>query len=214
MKTSILIPSLDADYLQELLPQITGPDREIVVCSPQRPEGDVVWVEDKQRLGNNLANRMAFEASTGDVIVCLADDITIQLGWLERGLFLLETGDRIVSLSPNQSACCFGLLYANFPMARRVTIQRHWAHFYPYRAHWGDVAFSLAVWECGGVVIEMIPGCVEFRDRVGHPESERKESSFESDCRSFLNDFPDLSRKWLSANWRLFNRPVISLDKG
>jgi hypothetical protein len=206
MKTSILLPSLDADYLAELLPQIAGPDREIVVCSPSKPDSeDVVWVEDKELDGNNSANRMAFEASTGDVIVCLADDIIIVPGWIEEGLCHLETGDLIVSLAPQESSFCFGLLYANFPMASRKTVERHWDRFYPYRANWGDVAFSLSVWESEGKVVETSRRLVCFRGREGHPETPAKAEGFDQDCQLFLEDFGHLSRRWLRSNWRLFN---------
>ena len=204
MKTSILIPSLDADYLNDLLPQITGPDREIVVCSPYEPPLGCVWIKDAELTGNNSATRMAFAASTGDVIVCMSDDITIAPGWLEEGMCHLETGDFIVSLAPLQSCLCFDLLYANFPMASRDTVQRHWDRFYPYRAHWGDPAFSLSVWESGGKVIETRPMIV-YRQREGHPESPAKSSSFDADCQSFLEDFGHLSHTWLLENWRLFN---------
>ena len=208
MKTSILLPSLDADYLAELLPQITGLDREIVVCSPSKPDSEgVVWVEDKELQGNNPANRAALKASIGDVIVCLADDITLEPGWLDEGLAMLEHQDCIISLAPQESCFCFGMLYANFPMASRETVERHWNRFYPYRAHWGDPAFSLSVWQSGGKVIETKRRLVHYRERVNHPEAPGKAQAFDYDCRAFLNHFPELSHKWMCEQWWLFNHP-------
>lgn len=204
MKTSILIPSLDADYLNDLLPQITGPDREIVVCSPYEPPLGCVWIKDAELTGNNSATRMAFAASTGDVIVCMADDITIAPGWLEEGLSLLEDEECIVSLAPLENSLCFDLLYANFPMCRRETVRKYWNWFYPYRAHWGDPAFSLAVWESGGRVVATKP-LIEYRQRDGHPESPTKSDAFDADLGDFLNEFKPASRMWLAKNWRLFN---------
>jgi glycosyltransferase involved in cell wall biosynthesis len=204
MKTSILIPSLDADYLNDLMPQITGPDREIVVCSPYEPPAPCVWVKDTELAGNNPANRMAFEASTGDVIVCMCDDITIASGWLEEGLCRLETGDLIVSLAPLETSLCFDLLYANLPMCRRETVKKYWRWFYPYRAHWGDPAFSMSVWEGGGKVVATKP-LVAFRNRSGHPPVTLTWEAFGADCKAFLEDFPNLCDKWLIENWRLFN---------
>jgi hypothetical protein len=206
MKTSVLVPSLDSDYLNDLLPQITGPDREIVVCSPYPPPEGCVWVRDETPKGNNPANRMAFEKSTGDVIVCLPDDITIGPDWWEQGITRLESGDVVVSLSPIQACYCFGLLYANCPMAKRETVERHWNRFYPYRAHWGDPAFSLSVWGSGGKVVATEP-LVRYRARDGHPEAPYKSESFAGDCEAFLDHFPDLTKKWLRDNWRLFNGP-------
>jgi hypothetical protein len=204
MKTSILIPSLDADYLNDLLPQITGPDREIVVCSPYEPPATCVWVKDTKLAGNNPATRMAFQRSTGDVIVCMSDDITISPGWLEEGLRLLEDEKCIVSLAPLENSLCFGLLYANFPMCRRDTVIRHWEWFYPYQAHWGDPSFSLKLWQSGGKIVATKP-LVAYRQRDGHPEAPSKSSSFDLDCMAFLNDFGLLSRLWMIENWRLFN---------
>jgi hypothetical protein len=204
MKTSILIPSLDADYLDDLLPQITGPDREIVVCSPYRPPENCVWVEDTKLLGNNPAQRACFEKSTGSVIVCMCDDITLPPGWLEEGMKLLESDDCIVSLAPLESNQCFGLLYANLPLCRRRTVQNHWNHFFPYQSHWGDPAFSMSVWEAGGKVVSTRP-LVIFRDRAGHPSVPIKATAFDADCDAFLKDFDSLSRKWMREHWRLFN---------
>ena len=123
---------------------------------------------------------------------------------------MLEPGDCIVSLAPLESCCCFGFLYANCPMANRRTIELHWNRFYPYRALWGDVSFSLSVWEAAGKVVETKRRLIRFRERENHPESPNKTRCFDSDCQAFLSDFPDMSRKWLAANWRLFNRPVRS----
>ena len=208
MTTSILLPSLDSDYLDELLPQIRGPDREIVVCSPYEPPADCVWVKDVSLEGNNSATRMAFEKSTGDVIVCLADDITIGPGWLEEGMKLLEPRDCIVSLSPGAPNFCFGLLYANCPLCSRETVERYWNRFYPYRAHWGDPAFSLAVWESGGKVVATKP-LIIYRQRFGHPETPGKSAAFNGDCEAFLDHFPGLAKKWLRENWRAFNHPGL-----
>jgi hypothetical protein len=204
MKTSILIPSLDADYLNDLLPQITGPDREIVVCSPYEPPAPCVWVKDYNLEGNNPATRMAFQRSTSDVIVCMSDDITIAPGWLEEGIRLLVDRNHIVSLAPLENSLCFGHLYANFPMCHRNTALRSWQWFYPYRAHWGDPAFSMAVWQSGGKVVATKP-MVNYRQRDGHPEAPSKSSFFDQDCMAFLNDFGWMSRNWLHENWRLFN---------
>jgi glycosyltransferase involved in cell wall biosynthesis len=206
MKISIIIPSLDADYLQDLLPQIQGPNREIVVCSPYEPPKACVWVKEEKPAGNNLSHRRAFSASTGEIVVCMCDDIRLEPGWLEEGLRLLEDGDCIVSLAPLESNYCFGRLYANLPLCRRETVRRHWVYFFPYRAHWGDPAFSMSVWRSGGKVVETKP-LVYFRERDGHPPVPVKAEAFESDCGKFLKDFQDLANDWLCKNWRLFNRP-------
>lgn len=209
MKISILIPSLDRDYLAELLPQIRLPDTEIVVCSPYDPQGlGVVWAPDVKLAGNCPAMRQAFQASSGEGIVCMCDDITMEPGWLAEGLSLLGVGERVVSLRPAESCACFGRLYANLPLVRRGLVAKHWDRFFPYHSHWGDVAFSLAVWSGGGQVIATARELVKFRDRSGHPEPEHKGRMFTSDCRAFLNDFPREASQWLVENWRLFNHPA------
>lgn len=206
MKTSILIPSLDADYLADLLPQIEGPDREIVVCSPYRPPESCVWVEDTKLAGTNPAQRMAFQKSSGDVIASMCDDIMIESDWWEAGMKLLEDGNMIASLAPLENNYCFGFLYANLPMYRRETAVRLWDWFYPYQTHWGDPAFSMAAWQSGGKVAATRP-LVRFRDRDGHPEVPLKTAAFNADCMAFLTDFQAMARNWMCGHWRLFNRP-------
>ena len=212
MKVSILIPSLDRDYLLELLPQIPTQDTEIVVCSPYQPDvPGVVWANDIAMAGNNRAMRQAFHFSRGEVVVCLCDDIVLEPGWLEQGLALLGDGDGIVALSPLQPCECFGKLYANFAVARRATVKNYWPGFYPYHSHWGDVAFSLAVWAGGGRVIPTPTPLVRFRDRADHPEPPHKSGTFISDCDHFLADFNREAFRWMRDNWRLFNRPTQEL---
>lgn len=215
MKISVLVPSLDQDYMAALLPQLrrhgTQADLEVVVCSPYEPEpaSDVVWVKDSTMTGNNSAMRQAWEKSTGEIVVGMCDDVYIEPGWLRDALSALDSGQCVVGLPPPETCYCFGRLYANFPVARRETVTQNWDAFFPYRTFWGDVSFSMSVWRNGGTVKEPNPRrqLIHHLARTGHPESPLKATCFEPDCLDFLCQFQGMANEWMASHWRLFNSP-------
>jgi FkbM family methyltransferase len=192
-----------------------------VVASPYQPKtvSGIVWVPDDPPTGTNPAVRKAFLRSTGDICVCLCDDVILDAGWLQEPLSLLKSVDEIVAVGqppPGRSWYCFGLRYANFPLFHRQTAQEHWQHFLPYTSQWGDPSFSLSVWETGGRVLQSSRHPIHFREHgPTHPESplSNKRAIFEADFRLFLRDHRALAEEWcqinghwpLSEDWLLAN---------
>ena len=206
---SVLITSLDADYLSELLPQVrnngTREELEIVVCSPYKPPDGVLWVPDTNPTGNNWGVRQCYKASHGDPVVMLPDDIKMRPDWLRQGLSVLDEGSTVVCLRYDVDGYIFDRLYSNFPLARRQTVDTHWEHFFPYQQHWGDPAFSLSVWLSGGKVVPTPGRPMQFRARKDHPESAHKASTFKPDLERFLDDFSGPAKEWMLNHWRSFN---------
>jgi hypothetical protein len=144
----------------------------------------------------------------GDFIVCLCDDITLDPEWLKASLVdtLLGTKNDVVAVGFGTQMKCFDRVMANFPLCRRSTIEKHWKHFYPYAAGWGDVSFSMAVWESGGCVVQGPDKPVHFRSRENHPESPHKimPNHFHNDTKTFLSDHREMADEWMEKHCGLW----------
>lgn len=224
MKVSVLLPSLFPNLAQRAIDSLrnTGSvpdvDLEIVVCSPQPVEGkEVVWVKDVDLLGNNPAIHQALAASTAgpdDFVYSFSDDAIANPGWLERVLAQYKvlsprSEDIPFVLSTNHGpvGTCFGRLYANFPFAKRSVVDRFYTDFYPFSAHWGDVSFSMAVWEAKGYVAVTTDLIAQFsNDRMGNTESAHRTSSFLKDTAAFVKRFAHtVGEGWPIDNFRQYN---------
>lgn len=216
MKISILLPTLFPPLADRLIKNIWQSelpvwcDLEIVVASPMQIFGKhIVWCRDEKPSGTNPAMRMAFEASSGDLICSLADDFSVNPDWLLKSVPALDFRNDVVLALDGGMFSCFGYRYAISPLTTRTTVKRHWRFYFPYVSHWGDPAFSMDMWRTGGGVLPMPDrrGVVNWGlDRMGHGESVIKESSFKPDQVRFLADFGDMGSGYdLSGDWHLYN---------
>lgn len=215
MKVSILLPSLYPVLAQRLMSyarNVDFPNYEFVVCSPQKIEGDrVVWVEDPEPAGTGPAIRRAFQASTGEIIVVLCDDVLLVPRWLDLALFeFLTSPFDLWGLGREGYLTCFNRYYASFPVCGRFLVERHWNHFFPYTSHFGDPAFSLAVWRAGGTAREMKEKVIIWSlfDRSGQPEAATSLNPeiLQADKERLLRDFPDFAKGW-STDYHDFLAP-------
>lgn len=213
MKISILLPTLYRPLFNRVhacIRRVDFQDYEIVVCSPERIIGeDIVWAKDDRCCGTNYAVRKAFEASTGDIIILLCDDVLLVPRWLDLALFeFLTSPFDLWGLGRQGYLKAFGRYYASFPMCGRFLVERHWKHFFPYTSHFGDPAFSMAVWMAGGIVREMRERVLiwSLENRLGQPESpnSRSEKILLADRKRFVEDFAEMGRGWDTSDHSKF----------
>lgn len=216
MKISILLPTLYPVLADRLIASVRlarlpgDTSYEIVAVGPKPPVGpDIVALKELNQLGNNPANRAAFAASTGDVILCLPDEAIVSDGVFEVAVASLGEmpKGRVVAMDGGHWEC-FGKRYAPFPLTRRETILNHGNFFYPYKSHWGDVAFSLEVWRRGGEVIRPSAESIIMGDRMGLPESPNKWPNFNGDYLRFQQDFSEMIVGCDFGNFQTFNHAM------
>lgn len=216
MKVSILCPSLYPPLAERLIRSVhashkpDGVEVEIVICSPIPTHGDgIVWVDDKIKSGNNPAQREAFKASSGDIVVYAADDFTFNPDWLEKSLLVFGWGRNTVLALDGGNFSAFGYRYAIIGMLNSATVSEHWNQYFPYVAHYGDPAICMEVWDTGGKVLPMPnhEGVVNWGlDRLGCGESGHKSSHFESDQARFIKDFGHMANGYdLTQPWQTWN---------
>lgn len=216
MKISILLPTLYPALANRLITSLRlarlpkDASYEIVAIGPDPPTGcDIVSVKEASPSGNNPANRAAFSASTGDAILCLPDEAIVSPSVFEVATESLGSmpNNKVVAMDGGHWEC-FGKRYAPFPFTLRETIVNHWDFFYPYKSHWGDVAFSLDVWKKGGAVTRPSVETVIMGDRMGLPESPNKWPNFDGDYLRFQKDFAEMIVGCDLSNFQTFNHAV------
>lgn len=222
MKLSLTLPSLFPDALKAAVTNIYATTRsvdyEIVVVSPFEARGPhITWVREEQPRGNCHAHNVAFQHSTGDIIVALSDDALVLPGWDEQALAFLHEreGDAPYALGLHQSnhftGTAFGIYYPFFPMMRRRTIEAI-GGYYPseFRAHFADPDIGMRVWSAGGRC-EFSPQPLIARvQRDEGPLERHKSASLDGDMRLFLSRWqPVYGAGWAGDELRDFN---IDLD--
>lgn len=199
-----------------------GSDAEVtaVITGPECPRTEGVrFVEQKERLGSNAANRLGLKSCDDDAIIVLAaDDVIFTKGWLGQVLpkFLAaekENEGRAVLMGIRHIGgigTTYGRMYANFPMFRKSMLATYPAaadNFCPewLIGQWGDCAFGMGVWREDGVVLDSdTDPLIRWADRMGHPESPMKYAPMENDTEIFRRRFADFGSGW-PMNFRGFN---------
>jgi hypothetical protein len=232
MKISFIMPSLFPDLASAAIRQIGAVvrdfDFEVVVASPVRPDGDqVVWVQEDQPRGNCPANAQCYAASSGDLIVYIADDIHLTPEWRSITLpYFLQRCEEIPDLlggfymHPTRVGTVFGYYYPWFGMAMRSAIERAGGFFNPeFSAHFGDSDLGLRFWRMGGRC-ELLPGnAVAVFDRANEnrsggtkikaPEAATKQSKKAEDFALFRKLWGhDLGRGWQMNVLRDFSHDI------
>jgi hypothetical protein len=195
----------------EFVPIIVGPE------APLR--SDIIFCEQKEKLGSNAANRVGLESIEDDAIVVLAaDDVIFNRDWLKYALpnFLalekeIEGRPAIMGLRHiGGIGTTYGRMYANFPMFRRNMLREFPSvgeNFCPpwLVGQWGDCALGMAIWREGGKVADSGTNTlIRWADRMGFPESPMKYQPQERDIEAFRDHFADMSAGW-PRNFRGFN---------
>lgn len=209
MKLSILIPSLYPRLLQRMLASIyenklpESWEMEILIVSPHPISGkNIVHVPEPEAHGTNPAMRAGYKASTGDVIACLADDMTVSKDCFSVCLGVLGVQPDTIVAMDGGAFKCFDRRWAICPMTLRTTVEKYWDFFFPYTSHWGDNAFSLHVTRMGGRVLGTPGGQVHWGlDRMGEGEAVHKTTAFADDHARFLKDFAEMAVGYDHKDW-------------
>lgn len=220
MKLSLTLPSLFPDALAIAVGNIEATtwdvDYEIVAVSPFEVSGPRIrWVREETPAGNCHAHRMGFEASAGDVVVALSDDVRLVDGWATTYLQnFLASEQRNPQLclglrAGNVLGTVFGIYYPYFPGARRSTIEAAGGYFSDeFRARFGDPDLALRVWTMGGRCEFTTQSLIAFDDRRSPEENARthKDSALDRDTATFLAKWaPVYGEGWDTSHLRGFN---------
>lgn len=172
-KLSILFASIRPDYanvammnlLMSLRDGVT--DFEIVAVAPFPLEApEIKYIPEERPLGSSPAYRLAFEASTGDVITFFSDDMIATPGWarnlceevLEREKSVFPYVGGLRAINSNMFSTVYDLYFANWPVLSRATTGVVGIPFPgdEFIHHFSDGDLALRAWTKGGRV-EMLP---------------------------------------------------------
>lgn len=196
---SIIMPSIRPLAAQKTLEQIYATlawtTFEVVIVSPQRFTGpNIVWVHEQDPRGSIPAQAMGWQASRGDIVVCLNDDIMPEPGWSDRLPDLLAEKERryfpfVAGLNGYEHfGSVYGLYYAFFPIASRRSLEAIGGWFNnEYIFTWGDPDLGMRTWHKGGRC-ELLP------DRYVTPHPNRDVRP--PDQVKFDRDFATFRSKW------------------
>lgn len=228
MKISLILPGLFpeamAAAIRSIMAASQGIDYELVVVSPFQISGPRIrWVKEEEPRGNCYAHKIGYEASTGDVVAAMSDDVRLVAGWADKALGFLQEREKLnplLSIGLHRMdfaiGTVFGIYYPYFPMARRETLEAAGGYFSDaYRAHFGDPDLGLRVWSAGGRC-EILPDrVIQLVERdpnaqsVGKPQ---KHTALDRDMATFLGRWQGrYGQGWDTSHLRGFNLDVRGL---
>lgn len=220
---NLLMPTLHPGLAARALRQAAehgaeGVELEPVVVSHAPPPGvDCLFVREDRPRGVNAAMRAVVVCCRGEFVLAACDDVLFAPGWLAVALQkLLRTEAEhpgrpaMVGLRGgpvHQAPTCYGRLYATLPLFRRSVLEHPEIarHFMPpyLRGQWGDVAFGMALWSAGGLVVDsgaMSDGSelvTWAADRMGYPESRPGRGFDDDDTAAFRRVWhPIMGKDW------------------
>jgi hypothetical protein len=186
-----LFPKLAARAIESIY-QAGIDDYEIVVVSPMRIEGPkIVWSNEMDSAGSNPATRHAFQASKGEIVIAMCDDVTICKDWGRKFLSEFNEAPEVLWALRSPDVCrWYSLVYATFPGCKRELVNRLWKFFMPYNGSHGDIAFSLAA-HLAKVEVRVTKEQYIFNsgDRLGEPEGPAKQKFYVADEKALRTDF-------------------------
>lgn len=178
-KVSVVLSCRRTDFLDDCIRGIVAnagtDDLEVVVVSPFEVTGEkVVWVEEKEKKGNIIANNAAYDAAAGEIIINLVDYVNLKPRAIANLVSFIEENEE------KTFPFCASLFYIEFPI-RDSEQARHWVgprvgtvfgRHYPYFAaatrksfeaaggffstdyigSFGDPDLGMRIWEAGGQV--------------------------------------------------------------
>ncbi len=223
MKISITLPTLFPELAYQAIQAIhahtLAVDYEVIVVSPHEIRGPrILWVREDSPRGNSAAHALGYRHATGDFVVALSDDVAVSPFWinnlldftLERERHLHDAPFVVGMRSWGHLGTVFGLYYANFPVARRATLDAIGGYFSEeFLAHFADPDLSLRAWAAGGRC-EICP-YTEVRPipRGAVEESPKKSSSKKRDFGTFIAKWGSrFGRGWKTNHIRDFNLDV------
>lgn len=151
------------DFVKHLDSVLPNENLELVVVTPAHvPKlARTVVVPEPIRLGNIGASSLAYDFSSGDILVGMSDDHLI----INPEVFmsirrLINQGEKTyfpfclgLPLQDNKFGTVYGYYYANFPAMSRRSAEKIGGWFDPqFKGSWSDCDMSLRVWNSGGRV--------------------------------------------------------------
>ena len=185
MKVSITLPTLHEKLAELVIDKIyettENIDYEIVVVSPFEMSGpNIKWVPETEAKGNCGAHATAWEASEGDIIVPMCDDVFPTPGCFQEMMAFLIEREKIyfpyscgLHLDMGHIGTVFCYYYPYFPALSRRTIEKIGGYYLrDYTSHFGDCDIGLRVWDEGGrcelcETAKIYPIEDYFEDRLG-----------------------------------------------
>jgi len=173
-------------------------DFELVVVSPFCVRGpNIKWIKEESPRGASAAQVAAYEASSGDVIVAMSDDVAPTPGWLD-GLEreIAEKESRYFPYAGGVHWCTaqslgavYGFYYPYFPAISRKSLEAIGGYFScEYYYAFCDTDLGLRIWDHGGRC-EPMPHRMIYRTRaeVEERHSIHKTTKFEHDAKVFMD---------------------------
>ena len=206
MKISVILPTLTSAMsecaLKSMIAHSEDIDLEIIVVSSFAIFGDkIVHVPETQPRGNCYANRIGFEAASGDIITVMSEDHLVLPGWLDNAAEILHQKEQ--SYFPFLGGLhrpdapifgtTYGLYYPYFPIATRRSIEAAGGWFSSdYISAFGDCDIAMRFWATGGRC-ELMPGNHLYLNRLVTKEniSPYKGATLDQDFRVFMNKYHD-----------------------
>ena len=211
MKISVIMPTLTsvlADCaLKSMIAHSQNIDLEIVVVSSFSVFGEkIVHVPETEQKGNCHANKLGFEAASGDIITVMSEEHLVLPGWLDRieETLLRKEQNHFPFLGGLHRPAApffgtaYGLYYPYFPVATRRSIEAvarahgddgGWFSS-DYISGFGDVDIAMRFWAAGGRC-ELMPGNHLYKNKtVTHENiSPYKGATLERDFQVFMNKY-------------------------
>ncbi len=206
MRVSVILPSLTSAMsecaLKSMIAHSDNIDLEIIVVSSFAVIGErIVHVAETTPRGNCYANKIGFEAASGDIITVMSEDHLVLPGWLDNVERILL--DKEQSQFPFLGGLhrpdapffgtTYGLYYPYFPIATRRSIEAAGGWFSSDSiSGFGDSDIAMRFWAAGGRC-ELMPGNHLYLNRTVTKEniSPFKGTTLDHDFRVFVNKYHD-----------------------
>ncbi|NER03544.1 MAG: hypothetical protein F6K17_13445 [Okeania sp. SIO3C4] len=159
-------------------------DYEIIVVSPFEMSGpNIKWIPEAKATGSCRAHATAWEASEGDIIVTMCDDLYPAPRCFQEMIEFLIEREKIyfpyscglnhqdMRKTGKHFGTLFGYYYPFYPALSRKSIEKiDGYHLRDYASHYCDCDMAMRVWDAGGRCELCHKAIIHSIDNLGIPE--------------------------------------------